>query len=164
MFFDQCQNLNQLKAEYKRLVMIYHPDRPTGDEETMKTINGEYDRVFTVLRELQNIEAEQPESGTRATTETPEEFRAVVNALLRIDGIEVELCGSWLWISGDTYQNRDALKVCGCLWSHSKKRWYWRHAEDDCWWSRGKTSMHEIRTKYGSEWLERSDDRQVLPA
>lgn len=164
MFFDKCQNLNELKAEYKRLVMLRHPDRPNGDEETMKAINGEYDRTFAVLKELQNLEAEQPESQTRKTTETPEEFRAVVDALLKLGGIEVELCGSWLWISGDTYQNRDALKACGCLFSGSKKRWYWRHAEDDCRWSRGKTSMQEIRHKYGSEWLERAEERVMLPA
>ena len=91
MFFDQCKTLNELKAEYKRLVMLHHPDRPNGDEETMKAINGEYDRVFTILRELQNLEAEQPESRTKATTEAPEEFRAVVDALLKLEGVEVEL-------------------------------------------------------------------------
>ena len=64
----------------------------------------------------------------------------------------------------DTFQNREALKACGCLWSRSKQRWYWRHTEDDCRWSRGKTSMGEIRHKHGSEWLERSDEREKLPA
>lgn len=163
MFFDSCQNLNELKAEYKKLAMKHHPDMG-GDVRTMQAINAEYDKTFAVLKELQNMEAEQPESRTKPTTETPEEFRSVVDALFRIEGIEVELCGSWLWVSGDTYQNREALKACGCLWSRSKKRWYWRHAEDDCKWSRGKTSMSEIRHKYGSEWLERSDERQKLPA
>ena len=162
MFFDSCQNLNELKAEYKKLAMKHHPDMG-GDVRTMQAINVEYDKTFAVLKELQNMEAEQPESRTKVTTETPEEFRSVVDALFRIEGIEVELCGSWLWVSGDTYQNREALKACGCLWSRSKQRWYWRHAEDDCWWSRGKTSMQEIRHKYGSEWLERADERQMLP-
>lgn len=163
MFFDSCKNLNELKAEYKCLALKHHPDMG-GDLRTMQAINAEYDKTFAVLKELQNFEAEQPESSTKATTEAPEEFRTVVDALLKIAGIEVELCGAWLWISGDTYQNREALKACSCLWSRSKQRWYWRHAEDDCKWSRGKTSMSEIRHKYGSEWLERSDERQKLPA
>ena len=64
----------------------------------------------------------------------------------------------------DSCQNREALKARGCLWSRSKQCWYWRHAEDDCKWSRGKTSMQEIRHKYGSEWLERADERYILPA
>ena len=88
------------------------------------------------------------------------------DALLRLDSIEVELCGAWLWISGDTYKHREALKACGYLWSRSKQRWYWRHAEDDCRWSRGKASMGEIRSKYGSEWLRgrKEDERAKLPA
>ena len=163
MFFDSCQNLNELKATYKKLAMKHHPDMG-GDVRTMQAINAEYDKTFAVLKELQNMEAEQPESRTKATTETPEEFRSVVDALFRIEGIEVELCGSWLWVSGDTYQNREALKACGCLWSRSKQRWYWRHAEDDCRWSRGKTSMQEIRHKYGSEWLGKAEEREKLPA
>ena len=163
MFFDSCQNLNDLKATYKKLAMKHHPDMG-GDVRTMQAINAEYDKTFAVLKELQNMEAEQPESRTKATTETPEEFRSVVDALFRIEGIEVELCGSWLWVSGDTYQNREALKACGCLWSRSKQRWYWRHAEDDCRWSRGKTSMQEIRHKYGSEWLGKAEEREKLPA
>lgn len=163
MFFDSCQNLNDLKATYKKLAMKHHPDMG-GDVRTMQAINAEYDKTFAVLKELQNMEAEQPESRTKATTETPEEFRSVVDALFRIEGIEVELCGSWLWVSGDTYQNREALKACGCLWSRSKQRWYWRHAKDDCKWSRGKTSMQEIRHKYGSEWLGKAEEREKLPA
>lgn len=165
MYFDHCQNLNELKAAYKKLALQHHPDMG-GDVRIMQAVNAEYDSVFTILKELQNIEAEQPESRTRKTTETPEEFRAIVDALLKIEGIEVELCGAWLWISGDTYENRAALKACGCMWSRSKKRWYWRHGEDDCRWSRGKTSMGDIRAKYGSEWLERQreSEREKLPA
>lgn len=81
MFFDSCQNLNDLKAEYKKLAMRHHPDM--GDDvRTMQAINAEYDKTFAVLKELQNMEAEQPESQTRKTTETPEEFRSIVDALL----------------------------------------------------------------------------------
>jgi len=43
MFFEKCRNLVELKHEFKRLVMRYHPDRPNGDEEIMKAVNAEYD-------------------------------------------------------------------------------------------------------------------------
>jgi len=166
MYFERCNDLNELKAAYKKLAMRHHPDMG-GDVRTMQEINAEYDRMFLLLKAKQNTMANDDETGrTRKTTETPEEFRAVVEALLGLDGIEVELCGAWLWISGDTYQHREALKACGCLWSRSKQRWYWRHAEDDCRWSRGKASMGEIRSKYGSEWLRgrKEDERAKLPA
>ncbi|MBQ9001528.1 MAG: J domain-containing protein [Eggerthellaceae bacterium] len=162
-YFDHCASLDELKAAYKKLALKHHPDMD-GNVRTMQEVNAEYDKIFAVLKELHNLDAENPESKARATTEAPEEFRAVVDALLKLEGIEVELCGSWLWIGGNTYPHREALKAAGCLWSRTKKRWYWRHAEDDCRWSRGTATMSEIRGKYGSEWLRKTDDKQTLPA
>lgn len=165
MYFEKCQDLNELKATYKKLAMDNHPDMG-GDVRVMQEINTEYDRMFLLLKAKQNTIANDDETGkTRHTTETPEEFRSVVEALLKFDGIEVELCGAWLWISGDTYAHRDALKANGCLWSRGKQKWYWRHAEDDCRHSRGSKSMDEIRARYGSEWLgsQREEERELLP-
>ena len=71
--------------------------------------------------------------------------------LLKLDGLEVELCGSWLWIGGNTRENKEALKAAGCRWSNNKKLWYWRHEEDGRSWSRGKKTMSQIRSKYGSQ-------------
>lgn len=40
-------------------------------------------------------------------------------------GVTVTLSGTWLWISGDTYPLRDALKAIGCRWSGKRREWYW---------------------------------------
>lgn len=163
MHFDHCTSLNELKSAYKALALENHPDMG-GDVRAMQEINAEYDRVFSKLKAEQNKRAGEPESGARKTTEAPEEFREVVAALLKIRGIELELCGSWIWVSGDTYEARAELKAAGCLFSRSKRRWYWRHAEDGCRWSRGRQTMGEIRAKYGSEWIGEGDDEGRLPA
>lgn len=162
MYFDDCATLNELKAIYKALALKNHPDLG-GDVRTMQGINAEYDRAFAELKDNQNRKAEEPESECRKTTEAPEEFREVVAALLKIKEIELELCGSWIWISGNTYEARTELKAAGCLYSRTKKRWYWRHVEDDCRWSRGKQTMGEIRAKYGSEWLGEPQEDKKLP-
>lgn len=162
MYFDNCKNLNELKAVYKKLVMENHPDLG-GDEEVMKQINIEYEKVFVVLKDRQNAQAETDKT-VHETCEAPEDFRVIVEALLGIENIEVELCGSWLWISGDTYESKDKLRACGCKWSKSKKRWYWRPAEKIAYWHRGNASMSQIRHKYGSQWLGKSLDRDKLPA
>ena len=39
--------------------------------------------------------------------ETASDFIQIINALMKIKGIKVELCGSWLWISGNTYRVRN---------------------------------------------------------
>lgn len=120
---------------------------------------------FCLLKAKQNFAANDDLTGrTRHTTETPDEFKAIVDVLLKLEGVEVELCGAWLWIDGNTYPHRSALKAAGCRWSASKRKWYWRHEEDDCFWSRGTASMEEIRDKYGSEWLRPKAEHVTLPA
>ena len=45
------------------------------------------------------------------------------------------------------------LKAAGCRWSSNKKLWYWRHSEDAHRWHRGRSTIGEIRTKYGSQYF-----------
>lgn len=147
-YFERCTTLDELKKEYRKLAMMYHPDREGGDLAVMKRINAEHDDVFEFLKKKANATAE---SG-RETTETPEEFREIIEKLIRMDGINVELCGSWLWISGETFLHREELKEAGCRWAKTKRMWFWHHAEDGAH-RRGKLSMEAIREKYGSEKL-----------
>lgn len=145
-YFANCATLDELKKEYRRLSMIHHPDMG-GNEETMKAINNEYSQMFELLKTAQNASADD----YHKTTEAPEEFIEIINHLVKMSGLIVELCGSWLWISGETMKNKEALKAAGCRWSSNKKMWYWHHVEDGAKWSRGKRSMSEIRSKYGSQ-------------
>ena len=150
-YFKNTRTLDELKAAYRRLAMQYHPDMG-GDTETMKAINAEHDELFEQLKRQQNARADADETGrTHHTTETAEEFREIIVELLKLDGLEIELCGSWLWIGGNTKEHKDALKMMGCRWSNNKKLWYWRHEEHARSWHRGNRTMSEIRTKYGSQ-------------
>ena len=162
-FFKNINTLEELKKEYRRLAMKYHPDRG-GDAETMKAVNNEHDVLFEVLKKAHNEKAANDTTGkTRPTTETPEAFRDIVSVLLKMDGIEVELCGCWLWIDGDTRPHKDALKLAGCRWSPNKKKWYWRHEGDGGrrYHKKGGYTMDEIRAFHGSEWLTMNDRKAV---
>lgn len=145
-YFTNITTLDELKKAYRRLAMVHHPD-VGGDLETMKAINAEHDALFLRLKDEHNAAADEHHQ----TTETPEEFRDIITALLNLSGLEVELCGSWLWIGGNTREHKEALKAAGCRWSPNKKLWYWRHEEDGSRWHRGKKTMNQIRSKYGSQ-------------
>ena len=145
-YFVNVHSLDELKAEYRRLAMKHHPDRG-GDLETMKAINAEHDALFEILKKKHNDSADE----YHQTTETAEEFRDILEALMKLDGLTIELCGCWLWISGNTREHKEALKAAGCRWSQNKTAWYWRHPEDRKSYRRSNTSMSDIRMKYGSQ-------------
>lgn len=137
MYLNHCKTLEELKKEYRRLTKKLHPDCGGSDEE-MKVLNAEFEAMYDKL------------SNGKQTTETAADFMHIVEALLNLDGITVEICGSWLWISGNTYRHKAALKQAGCRWASAKKLWYWR-SEDEATTSHKSVSMERIREKYGSE-------------
>lgn len=163
-FFGNCTTLDELKRAYKAAAMKHHPDRG-GDTATMQQINNEYEKRFEELKHQQNKAAAEDTTGkTRATAESAGDFIRIVSELLKLDGLEVELCGRWLWIGGDTMKHREKLKAIGCKWSSTKKMWSWHFAEDGDTWSRGRRSMAQIRQKYGSTTFTKGGDREALPA
>lgn len=145
-YFTNVNSLDELKKEYRRLVLKHHPDCG-GDTETMKQINIEYEQMHEQLKHAWNT----THDAEHQCTEAPEEFRDIIEALLKMDGVAVELCGCWLWLSGNTYAYKDQLKALGCSWASKKKMWSWHHKEDGSRFYRGKRSMSEIRSKYGSQ-------------
>lgn len=116
-YFTNIRTLDELKAAYRRLALKYHPD-VGGSTEIMQETNNEHDALFEQLKRQHNASADE----YHQTTETAEEFREILAVLLGLPGLTVELCGSWLWISGETRQHKDALKAAGCRWSSNKKQ------------------------------------------
>lgn len=60
----------------------------------------------------------------------------------------VELVGSWIWVSGNTYAHRDTLKALGFGWAAKKHAWYYHKGEYK---RRGKKEipLDDIKAKYG---------------
>ena len=145
-YFENVKTLDELKKQYRRLAMKYHPDMG-GSTEIMQQINAEHDTLFEMLKKQHNASADE----YHQTTETAAEFRDIIDFLMTLDGVVAELCGSWVWCSGETKKHKEALKGAGFHWSQNKKQWYWHHEEPGRKWRRGKATMDEIRRKYGSQ-------------
>lgn len=169
-FFQGIDNIEDLKAEYRKLAMKNHPDRG-GDTATMQKINAEYSELFERLKDVhKSTRPDGPRTykAENSTKETPEDFINICSELFKLDGLEVELCGRWLWISGETRKHKDALKALGCKWSQNKQKWSWHFPEDSALRYKGKRawSMDRIRITWGSEQLEREErpERAAIPA
>ena len=76
-------------------------------------------------------------------------MREVLQKIINFDGIEIEIAGQWIWISGNTYSYKKELKEIGFKWASQKKQWFW-HSDKFTKKSHKTLSMDEIRNYYGS--------------
>ena len=149
-FFKNIKSIEDLKEQYHKLIKQYHPDvNDTDTTEQMKQINAEYKELHKKFKNIHRAENGGTYESKQQTTETPEEFIEILNKIIHLDGIEIEICGRWIWISGNTYPNKTQLKEAGCRFASKKKMWYWHPADAECR-GNGKTTIEDIRNKYGS--------------
>jgi len=155
-FFNHCSTLDQVKAEYKKLAMQYHPDRG-GDTSTMQIINAEYAYCSAKLLKGANLSQEDTEQQIRFS----EEYRKVIEQIAHLPGIVIELVGLWVWVTNDTFPVRSELKATGLFFASKKQAWYYR-SEALKEQRGGKKSLDEIRSKYGSEVIRTNTENKRI--
>ena len=148
-WFTNPQTLEQLKKQYKKLAMQHHPD-VGGSVVDMQEINAEYDKLFEILKNTHQTADGKTYTTKKETTETAAEFKEIINRIINLQGITIEVCGSWLWITGNTYQHREVLKCLKFRFSKSKAAWYY-HTDGYRKNNSKVYSLDEIRDLYGSE-------------
>lgn len=142
-FFQTCFTESEIKARFRDLCKIHHPDLG-GNEETMKAVNLAYEERLRgeFRKSMDDEKAEQ-------TVDLEREVAAKVAEIIALQGIIIELVGRWIWVTGNTFSVKDTLKAAGLSWASKKRAWYWHKAEDSCS-SRGGKTLEQIKTKYGS--------------
>ena len=148
-WFNSPRTLEELKKQYKKLAVQHHPDLG-GNTQEMQEINAEYDVLFEKLKNVRTNAEGKTYTAKEPTTETPDEYKDIIEKLIHLNGIDIEICGSWLWITGDTRPHKEVLKSLHFRWSKSKCAWYY-HSEDYRKTSKRSYSLDEIRDLYGSE-------------
>lgn len=150
-WFQNIETLKDLRKEYRRLVVQYHPDNG-GSEDVIKEINSEYDILFKRMKS----DFEQDDTYSNATDKQKQSYnwqkdtqiREIIMQLAKFRDITIEIIGTWIWIS-DCYPYRKELKELGFRWAREKKRWY-LHFDDYYKFGSKPASMSYIREKYGS--------------
>lgn len=132
-----------IKTAYRKACSKFHPDRNPAGLEMMKVINEAYS-VLECLESIENIET---------PTGNPDDYADFLNAALSVactlSGVVVEVCGTWVWVTGETKQHREALKNAGFFWASKKLAWYYRPADYKST-GRGSYSLDDIRSAYGT--------------
>lgn len=158
-WFNNPQSIEELKRQYHKLAIQHHPDKG-GSLKDMQEINAEYDSLFAGLKNTHETAEGKTYTSNTEATETPEEFRTIINAIIKLDGIQIEICGSWLWITGNTYNHRDILKELHFRFSKSKCAWYY-HSEPYNKRGRKTFTLDEIRSLHGSQIISGKPDLRL---
>lgn len=145
-------NLTQIKEIYRALAAIHHPDKG-GDTNKMQLINSAYDDLKEHFKTSETLSIND-------TLDTPFDF-AVFDKLKGMVGLVIEICGYWIWLSGNTIQHKESLKELGFKYSKTKKMWYWGPSLKNSK-VRGSKTIKKIRKLFGSKIISNEDQEIIL--
>ncbi|PDY47456.1 molecular chaperone DnaJ [Bacillus pseudomycoides] len=133
-FFQSVTTLEELKKQYKKLAKKYHPDLG-GKHEDFIELKKEYDRLFEQLH-------------SKAGEQNNGAYQKIIDELIKYD-LEIEIIGTWIWVTGNTYSLKIKLKELGLKWASKKKAWFWYEGEYKKFHKKDFTldeirSMHEV--------------------
>ena len=136
----------EMKQAYRCACIKYHPDKG-GCVEMMKAVNQAWDALQDI-KESFNFDHDEP--GQADTSGYGDKMNAVLRTMSVLNGLEIEICGSWIWVTGNTHAHKAALKENGLKWASKKKAWYYR-PEGSFTSGRGTCSLDDIRNIHGSQ-------------
>lgn len=129
-----------VKKAFHAQAKKYHPDINPAGTEMMKVINA----AFEALKDYTGTIKEED-----SNSDYPAALNDALTAIITLVGLNIEICGAWVWVTGNTFKHKDALKENGFKYASKKKSWHFRPEN----WkssSRGQSTMEDIRFKYGS--------------
>lgn len=141
----------EIKKAYKAISLKYHPDKNPAGVEMMQAIND----AWAVLKDIDPLTVTGENSADYGDV-----LNAALNAIVDLPDLEIEVCGSWVWVTGDTKTHKEVLKEVGFKWAKKKKAWYYRPAEYKSK-NRGSWDMDKIRDNHGSNKVKATQRRAI---
>lgn len=149
-YFSLVTTIEELKKEYKRVCFMLHPDRNKDRDTTaeFQAMQNEYEEKF---KEVKNIfRNAEGQTYTKENNETPEEFEELLNKIIYMQGVEIDIIGSWLWLSGNTKQYKEQIKELHFRWSANKSAWYF-HTGSFRKKSKTNYNLDELKEMFGNQ-------------
>lgn len=123
VYFKNVKSIQELKTQYRNLIIKYHPDLNPNEDTTkiMQEINSQYDELFTkVKNQFVNANGEIYE---KQNQENSEDFKNILNRVVTFKHCKIEIIGNWVWVSGNTKFYKEILKSLKFKWINNKKAW-----------------------------------------
>jgi len=160
LYFAQCKSLNEVEETYKKIYEMFGLKSVPKDGFPRKAVDAEYRDIRkyfesvekskspakeeVVLDYVPKASENNPETNSKELTQN--EILEKINPL----NLDIEICGKWIWIRGNTSPYKDYLKELKLRYSPGKKSWYWRPNKYRSF-NNQPIDMEEIRRIYGSE-------------
>jgi hypothetical protein len=126
----------------------------------MQEVNNEYTKAFNRFKDIHRNAQKETYTSKEESTETPEEFSNIINAIIHFVGIKIEIIGKWIWITGNTLPYREDLKALKFTWCSSKKAWTY-HRPEDRKLTKQTYSFDTIRSMFGSQEIKTENTFQL---
>ena len=124
-YFKNCKTIEDVKETYRKLAKKLHPDCG-GNADEFKKMSAEYTTAYNRFKNVHRSQAADREEKTEYRTEySAEEFADIINKVIHLDGVEIDIVGTWVWLSGNTYAHRETIKAAGFFFSSKHKKWYY---------------------------------------
>lgn len=149
-YFSLVTTLEELKKEYRKLCFELHPDRNLDKDTTkeFQQMQNEYELKFNEVKNV--FKNAKGETYTKENNEVPEEFEEIINSIIYMDGVEIDIIGSWLWLSGNTKAYKDQIKELNFKWASNKCAWYY-HTGSYRKRSKKKFNLDELKEMFGNQ-------------
>lgn len=150
--FSTLANVGQMKRAYQKLAMRLHPDRG-GDTEAFKALQSAYHEALQGQHQRTETDSRGEEHTYYYNRDREQSVMDKISAILalNLDGIEINLIGTWVWVTGDTRPNarkfRQQLKLS---WHSRREAWYWHPPQRRRTRYNANASLSDLAASYGS--------------
>lgn len=145
-----------IKAAYRKACTKYHPDRNPAGLEMMKAVNVAYNFLHDLGYNGQEMPIDE-----EVNCDFGETLNAAINAVIGLTDIVIEVCGAWVWLTGDTKAHKAAIKAAGYWWACKKSAWYFRPPDHKSR-NKGDWDLEKIRDTYGSASVKKASRNKTV--
>jgi hypothetical protein len=162
-FFKGIGNMDELKKAYKKFAKWLHPDISIYEnaEEAFKAMKDQYDKAVKLVEAGKTVE----EAASNIDPDLDAMLQEVLSKINHLEGIEIVVKGSWIWVSGLTPKDKDkhaVLKEAGFRFKKATSEWYFAGTAPGGKRRKGSgLSPDEISEKYGEQRVKRKRYEQV---
>lgn len=153
-YFNNLETIEEIRKAYNKLAFQYHPDLNKSADacRIMQEINAEYQQAIKAVKSGESLK-------DNFDAEKAAQYPEIINKIINMQGLNIDICGSWVWLTGKTFLYCEQLKALNFRFSRSKKAWYWNNSKTRR--LRGMYSLKEIYEKYGKIAVETEEQPKI---